>query len=247
MKTVLFKIRGVDNCLGWGNLVYMPGRILMVDDYLVRSGGTFEGGISLTVTMEVGPMPITLSWHVTMSTDRFPYASWIIWLTTMVDPSIGVGACSSIGLSGVWSGWPVCKMPVMSGNPSGGTHSPTMASSIGVSTQGLEVARRLESQVIIGEPGAEPPVLPLCWTCSVCRWALLWLQWLQLQQQCHISPRLGGQVPHGLLPWKGGSGSKLGSPEPYHSLFLLLLQLFPLPQLWLPPQLPQLPLEVLVV
>ena len=55
-------------------------------------------------------MPITLSWHVAMSTDRFCHASWIIWLMTMVDPTIGVAACSSIGLGGVGSGWPL-KFP----------------------------------------------------------------------------------------------------------------------------------------
>ena len=87
--------------LGWGDVAYMPERILMVDDCLVRTGGVFKGGISLTLAMEVGPMPITLSWHVTMLTDRFPHASWIIWLMTMVDPTIGVGTCSSISLGGI--------------------------------------------------------------------------------------------------------------------------------------------------
>ena len=121
MKTVLFKIRGVDNNLGWGNMAYMAGRILMMDDCLVRSGCIFKGSISLTVTVEVGPMPITLSWLASMLTDRFPHTSWIIWLTTMVDLTIGVGACSSVGLSGVWSGWPLHRMLAMSANPSGGS------------------------------------------------------------------------------------------------------------------------------
>ena len=40
----------------------------MVGDCLVR-----YGGISLIVTVEVGSMPITLSWHATMSTDRLPH------------------------------------------------------------------------------------------------------------------------------------------------------------------------------
>ena len=69
-----------------------------------------------------GFMPITLSWHVTMSTDRIPHTSWIILLTTRVDPTIGVRTCSSNGPSGVWDGWPLCRMPAMSVNPSRGAH-----------------------------------------------------------------------------------------------------------------------------
>ena len=128
----------------------------------------------------------------------------IIWLTTMVDPTFGVGACSSIGLSGVWSGWPLCRMLVMSMNPGRGAHSLTMASSVESSILGLEVTRGLESWVITREPGAEPLVLPLCWICSAWSWALLWLQCLQLLWQHCSSPRLWGTSPKGLLPWNCG-------------------------------------------
>ena len=57
----------------------------------------------------------------------------------------------------------------MSANLGRGACSLTMASSVKVSTLGLEVARGLGLQVIVGEPGAAPLVSPLCWTCSAQR------------------------------------------------------------------------------
>ena len=101
-------------------------------------------GISLTVTMVVDPMPITLSWHVAMSTDRFPHASWIIWLTNRLDPTTGVGDCSSLGSSRVQGDWLLCRVFAISVNPSGGTHSQIMVPSIKVSMLGLKVASGLE-------------------------------------------------------------------------------------------------------
>ena len=215
---------------------YTPEGILAADDCLVRSGGIFEGSISLTVTVEVGPMPITLSWHVTMLTDRFPHTSWIIWLMTTVDPTIGVGSCSSVSPSELWGSWPLCRMPAMSANPSRGAHSLPIVSSVKVSTLGLEVASGLESQVVIGEPGADSLGLPLCWSSSAQRWALLQLQWLWLWWWHHSSPRLWGTSPTETAALEWWSVSKPGSPEPYLYLFPLPLQLLPVLQLWLLPQ-----------
>ena len=127
-----------------------------------------------------------------MLTDRFSHTSWIIRLTTRVDPTIGVGACSSISPGGVQGGWPLNRMLAMSPNPGGGAHGSTMGPSVDVSTLGLEVAMGLESWVVIGEPGADSLGSPLSWSCSAQRWALLGLQWLWLQQWHCSSPRLWG-------------------------------------------------------
>ena len=43
MKTQFCTKSGVDNHLGWGNVVYMPERIMMADDHLVRFWGVFGG------------------------------------------------------------------------------------------------------------------------------------------------------------------------------------------------------------
>ena len=75
-NTVLYKIGGRQLPKNRAIWAYMPERILVVDNHLVRFGGIPEGGISLTVTVGVDPMPITLSWHVTMLTDRFPHVAY---------------------------------------------------------------------------------------------------------------------------------------------------------------------------
>ena len=94
-------------------------------------------------------------------------------------------------------------MLMMSTNPGGGAHCLTMVPSVKVSTLGLEVASGLESQVVIGEPGAESMGLWLWWSCSALRWALHWLQWLWLWWQCHSSPRLWGTSPTGTAALEG--------------------------------------------
>ena len=45
--------------------------------------------------------PITFNWQVIISMDMTPQVSWIILLITRVDPTIGVGTCSYIGLGGI--------------------------------------------------------------------------------------------------------------------------------------------------
>ena len=108
-----------------------------------------RGGISLTVRVGVNPMHITLSWHVTMLTDRFPNASWTIWLMNKVDPTTIVGACS-IGSSGVWEDWLLHWVLAISTNPSRGTDSQMVAPSFQVSMLGHKGASGLELRVVTG-------------------------------------------------------------------------------------------------
>ena len=203
MKTVLHKIRGEDNCLGWGNVAYMPGRLLMADDCLVRSGAIFEGRHLTNCHCGSGS-------HAHHTQLACHHVDRQVLLCILDHPAHDQGrshhwsgACSSIGLSGVWGGWPPLKMLPMSVNPSGGAHGLTMMSSVEVSTLWLEVARGLELQVIIGEPGAESLVLLHFWTCSAQSCALLWLWQLQLWWQCCSSPRLWGASPTGTATLEG--------------------------------------------
>ena len=153
--------------------VYTPGRILAVDDHLVRFRGILEGGHLTNHHCGVGSTPIILSWHVTMSTDRFPHESLTMWLTNRVDPTTGMGACSSVSSGEVQGNWLLHRVLAISTNPGRGTHGQTMAPSIKASTLGLEVASGLELQVVKVEhlvaQGTESLASPLCWFSSAQR------------------------------------------------------------------------------
>ena len=146
-NTVLHTIEGRQDRVMW---VYMPERFLAAGDHLVRFRGILEGGISLIVTMGVDPIPITLSWHVTMLTDRFSQASWIILLMNKVGSTTGVGAWPLFSSGGVWGSWLWDRVLAMSANPGRGTYCQTMAPSIEVSTLGLEVASGLNCELSQG-------------------------------------------------------------------------------------------------
>ena len=123
-KAVLHKTK-VDNCQGWngGHLCQRHWILVMCNCHQSSSSGaSARSGISLMEMVEecwVGSRPIMFNWQVIISMGMVPQASWIILLTTRVGPTIGVGACSSLCLSGVWGSWPVCRMSVISPNPGG--------------------------------------------------------------------------------------------------------------------------------
>ena len=120
-----------------------------------------------------GSMPIILGWQVTMLLDMVPHASWTIWLTNRVDPTIWVGACSTIGSGGVWGNWLPCRVLVISMNPGGGAHGWAMVPLGGVSTFGLEVASG-SSLGVATDIGHPTPLIIL-------NIPLIWALWVLLQ------------------------------------------------------------------
>ena len=92
------------------------------------------------VTVEegcVGSRPIIFNWHVIMSVVIVPHTSWTILLTTMVDPTRWVRACSSAGRG--WDVWLLFRVLVISANPGRGVCGGALVFSSGVSTLGLNM------------------------------------------------------------------------------------------------------------
>ena len=115
---------------------------LQSPDLEVSSKAGISAGISLMVMLEegwVGSRPITFNWQVIMSMVVIPHTSWIILVTTTVDPTTWGRACSPAGRG--WGNWPLCKVLAISTNPGGGVCSWALALSSGVSTSGLYMAK----------------------------------------------------------------------------------------------------------